>query len=164
MSETINKSNQKWYITVSFVVVIMIITMFIRIPLPSGGYFNFGDVAIVFAGLLLGRKGGFLAGGIGSALADILGGFAIFSPLTFVAKGIEGLLSGFAKGKKGVLSWLFPLFGVLFMVLIYFVGEIFMPSIKLEGALLEIFPNLIQAAGGLIGGKLLFEIYNRVAD
>jgi len=157
-------STQEWYIIVSFIVVIMIITLFIRIPLPSGGYFNFGDVAVVFAGLLLGKLGGFIAGGIGSALADILGGFAIFSPLTFLAKGIEGLLSGFAKGKYGFFYWIFPLFGVISMVIIYFVGEIFMPSIRLEGALLELLPNSIQAIGGYIGGKVLFEIYNRVAD
>ena len=156
--------NQQWYVTVSFIVVIMIITMFIRIPLPSGGYFNFGDVAVVFAGLLLGKTGGLIAGGVGSALADILGGFAVFSPLTFVAKGAEGILSGYAKNKKGLTSWIFPLIGVLLMVLIYFIGESLMPSIKFEGAILELIPNLIQAIGGLVGGKILFEIYNRVAD
>ena len=35
-------------------VVVALITLFIRIPLPSRGYFNFGDVAVVFSGLVLG--------------------------------------------------------------------------------------------------------------
>jgi len=159
-----NVSKPKWYTIVSFTVVILIITMFVRIPLPSGGYFNFGDVAVVFAALMLGKWSGAIAGGIGSALADILGGFAVFSPLTFFAKGFEGLLSGMAKGKKGFVFWILPALGVLSMVLIYFIGEIFMPAIKFEGAVLELVPNLIQAVGGYIGGKFLFEIYNRVAD
>ncbi|MCP4553185.1 MAG: ECF transporter S component [Bacteroidetes bacterium] len=159
-----NVPKHKWYIIVGSTVVIMIITMFVRIPLPSSGYFNFGDVAVVFTGLMLGKWGGAIAGGLGSALADILGGFVLFSPLTFFAKGIEGLLSGMANGKKGLVFWLLPAFGVLSMVAIYFVGEIFMPSIKLEGAVLELIPNLIQATGGYIGGRFLYEIYNSVSD
>lgn len=154
----------KWYTIVSFTVVVLVITMFVRIPLPSGGYFNFGDVAVVFAGLMLGKLGGAIVGGIGSALADILGGFAIFSPLTLLAKGFEGLLSGFAKDKKGIIFWILPGLAVLSMVGIYFVGEVFMPAIKLQGAILELLPNSIQAIGGYVGGVLLFKIYTRVAD
>ncbi|MGD9266763.1 MAG: ECF transporter S component, partial [Desulfobacterales bacterium] len=54
--------------------VVALMTLFIRVPLPSRGYFNFGDVAVVFSGLVLGsmtRKRSFWwgagAGGIGSA-------------------------------------------------------------------------------------------------
>ncbi|HCU67838.1 MAG TPA: ECF transporter S component, partial [Desulfomicrobium sp.] len=75
-------------------------TLFVRIPLPSRGYFNVGDVAVVFGGLVLGfmnpRQGVWWAlgaCGLGSALADILGGFAVFAPLTFAAKGAEGALA-----------------------------------------------------------------------
>lgn len=159
-----NKKTIKWYTVVSFAVVILVITMFIRIPLPSGGYFNFGDVAVVFAALILGKLGGAIVGGVGSALADILGGFAIFSPLTLLAKGFEGLFSGFSKNKTGIVFWIFPAVGTLSMVTIYFIGEVFMPSIKLQGALLELLPNTIQAVGGYIGGVLLFKIYSRVSD
>ncbi len=159
-----NKKTTKWYTVVSFTVVVLVITMFVRIPLPSGGYFNFGDVAVVFASLMLGKFGGAIVGGVGSALADILGGFAIFSPLTLLAKGFEGLFSGFSKNKKGLVFWVFPAVGGLSMVAIYFVGEVFMPSIKLQGAILELLPNTIQAIGGYIGGILLFKIYSRVSD
>lgn len=155
--------NVKWYSLVGFSVIVTVTTMFIRLPLPSTGYFNFGDVAVVFAGLMLGRWGGLIAGGVGSAAADILLGYAVFSPLTLLAKGTEGLLSGFAKGKKGFVYWVLPALGTLSMVAIYFIGECFMPQIKFAGAVAELIPNLIQATGGYIGGKLLFEIYNRIA-
>ena len=88
---------------VVLVVVIMLTTLLVKIPLPTRGYFNFGDVAVIFAGLVIGapflKKGvteynehaiwtAFLVGGIGSALADILGGFAFFAPITFFAKAL----------------------------------------------------------------------------
>jgi len=86
----------KWYYWVGLTVAVTVITYLIKIPLPSKGYFNFGDIAVVFSGLFLGWRGGAVAGGIGSALADIVGGFAVFSPLTLLAKGLEGMICGFA--------------------------------------------------------------------
>lgn len=148
----------KWYYLVGITVAVMVITLFIRIPLPSKGYFNFGDVAVVFAGLFLGMKGGALAGGIGSALADIVGGFPLFAPLTLIAKGIEGLLAGMAKGKSGFLFYIFPAIGVLSMVAVYFAGEIIMPQIGIGGAIAELPGNLVQAAGGYTGGLLLNKV------
>ncbi len=154
----------KWHSIVGMTVVVLITTIFIRVPIPSKGYFNFGDVAVVFAGLLLGRKGGFIAGACGSALADIIGGFAIFAPLTFIAKGLEGMLSGFAKDKKGLLFHVFPLLGCLCMMVVYFLGEIMMPQVTLVGAIAELLPNLTQAIGGFIGGKALYHMYMRIFE
>lgn len=143
----------------SVLVLVCLTTMFVRIPLPSRGYFNVGDVAVVFGGLLLGfmspRKGVFWAlgaAGLGSALADILGGFAIFAPLTFAAKGIEGTLAAWAASRQGATKILFLAVGGVMMVTIYFVGETLMPNIGLQGAIPEIFPNLVQAVGGGLGG------------
>ena len=157
------KEKCQWYVLVSYVVVVMLITRFFIIPLPSGGYFNFGDVMIVFSGLMLGRMGGAVAGGVGAALADLISGYALFAPLTLLAKGLEGMICGFAKGKKGILTWIIPAIGAILMVVIYFIGECFMPSIKIQGAIVEVLPNIGQACGGFVGGRLLFEIYNRAA-
>jgi len=150
----------RWYYLVGLTIAVMVITLFIRIPLPSKGYFNLGDVAVVFAGLTLGSKRGWIAGGTGSALADIFSGYAIFAPLTFFAKGLEGLFAGFAKGKKGFLYFLFPLMGVLIMVAVYFVGQTFMPQVGIGGAISELPANLAQAGFGLMGGILLSKISN----
>lgn len=49
-------------------------TMSIRIPTPgTGGYIHPGDAIVILSGIVLGPVWGFLAGGIGSALADLLG-------------------------------------------------------------------------------------------
>ena len=44
--------------------------------------------------LVLGKKQGAIASSIGAALADILGGYAIFAVGTFIAKGLMAYLMG----------------------------------------------------------------------
>jgi len=58
------------------------------------GPFNLGDSVIIIAAVLLGRKSGFLAGAIGSSVADIAMGYQHFAPVTFVVKGFEGFVAG----------------------------------------------------------------------
>ena len=149
-------------------VVVALMTLFIRIPLPSRGYFNFGDVAVVFSGLVLGSLAknrkflwGAAAGGIPSALADIIGGFGMFAPITLAAKGMEGGLCALASRKTRTARWLFLLLGGASMVGCYFVAETLMPNIGLQGAVSEIVPNLVQAGGGIAGGTLTYTVYRR---
>ena len=150
--------------------VVALMTLFVRIPLPTRGYFNFGDIAVVFSGLVLGHLAaagrfwwGAAAGGIGSALADIVGGFGLFARITLVAKGVEGGLCALAAGRSPVARWLFLLAGGALMVVCYFAAEAFMPNIGLQGAVAELGPNLIQAGGGIFGGRLTYAAYARIA-
>ena len=83
----------KWYLIVGLTVMVMVATLLVRIPVPGGGYFNLGDVVIIFSGLFGGWKAGLIAGGIGSALADLIG-FPVFAPITLIIKGLEGLVAG----------------------------------------------------------------------
>ncbi len=143
----------------SIVALACLTTLFVRIPLPSRGYFNVGDVAVVFGGLLLGfmnpRQGiwwALGACGLGSALADILGGFAVFAPLTFAAKGAEGALAALAASRSGTAQYILLGLGGLAMIGVYFIGETLMPNIGLQGAVAEIPANVIQAVGGAVGG------------
>jgi len=151
-------------------VVVALMTLFVRIPLPSRGYFNFGDVAVVFSGLVLGQLAqnrkflwGAAAGGIGSALADIIGGFGLFAPITLIAKGMEGGLCALASGRPRYIRWAFLLLGGVSMVAGYFIAETLVPSIGLQGAVSEVLPNLIQAGGGIAGGTLTYGAFRHVA-
>jgi len=70
-------------------------TLVLRIPMPATeGNINVGDAVIVAGALLLGGRSAGLAGGIGSALADGLGGYAHWVPFTLFIKGGEGLVIG----------------------------------------------------------------------
>lgn len=104
-------------------------TMIIRIP-TIRGYINFGDIMIFTIAVLLGKRGGFIAGALGSALADLLGGYFIYAPATFIIKGIEGFLCGVIfKDNEKIFNITLPLatiIGGLFMVLGYYLYEFFM--------------------------------------
>jgi uncharacterized membrane protein len=70
------------------------VATYLHIPGPSSSYFNLGEVAIYTIALTFGAKAGGIAGGVGSALMDIILGYSIWAPFTFVIKGLEGLLVG----------------------------------------------------------------------
>ena len=78
-------------------------TLYISVPFPvGGGYFNLGDCFVITSGVILGPVFGFFAAAIGSMLADILAGYAIYAPATFLIKGLMALVVGlmFAKNKN----------------------------------------------------------------
>ena len=64
---------------------ICILTMVPRIPIPLG-YAHLGDAAIFLVVLFAGRKEGAMAASIGSAFADLLGGFPIWIVPTLLIK------------------------------------------------------------------------------
>lgn len=74
---------------------VFIATYAVRIPVPfTQGYIHPGDSMIFVSALLFGWKFGALVGGFGSALADILGGYAHWAFPTLVIKGIMGGVAG----------------------------------------------------------------------
>ena len=80
-------------LTALFSALVLLATMVIKIP-SLNGYVNIGDTMILVCAIILGRKHAMLAGAIGSALADILLGYAMYAPFTFVIKGLEGFIAG----------------------------------------------------------------------
>ena len=63
-------------------------TLIIRIPSPLNGYVNLGDCFILASAWFLGPVYGFAAGSIGSALADLIAGYPVYIPGTFIIKGM----------------------------------------------------------------------------
>ena len=71
-------------------------TVIFRIPIPmTQGYVHLGDTMIFLGVLLLGKKEGAAAAGLGSPLADILGGYAFWAPWTLLIKIAMAYISGF---------------------------------------------------------------------
>lgn len=70
------------------------VATYLHIPGPSTSYFNLGEVAIYTIALTFGAKAGLIAGGIGSAMIDLILGYSIWAPFTLIIKGLEGFLVG----------------------------------------------------------------------
>ena len=145
-----------------FAALTCVATMIIHIPSPIGGYFNLGDCMVLLWGTA--------AGGIGSALADVICGYFVYAPGTLVIKALMALAAAlifcaFAKngsrfGKTFSGSLLGSVAAEIIMVVGYFLYELplfgYAPS--LESAVTT---NLPQAAVGLVAGMALFTLLDR---
>lgn len=132
---------------------------------PTKGYFNLGDSMVFFSSLTFGWRAGAICGGVGSATADILLGSGLFAPYTLVAKGSEGLVSGYITRKNGSKRWV-QIAGIAVggacMVLTYFFSELLILDVSLGAAALEMVGNTLQVVvGGTVG--LLLANYVRKA-
>ncbi|NOZ26601.1 MAG: ECF transporter S component [Chloroflexi bacterium] len=131
-----------------------VFTLAVRVPVPAtNGYVNLSDVAIYFTAFAFGPWVGLIAGGVGTALADLIGGYAQFALLTFFAHGLEGFVAGWLGRDRQftgmVVAWLA---GAVVMCGLYLLGE----GLVLTGwgpALWELpfnaFQNLVGAVVGI---------------
>jgi uncharacterized membrane protein len=138
-------------------------TLLVRIPNPMGGYFNVGDVMIFVTALTFNPIIGGVAGGLGSAIADIIG-FPLFAVPTLVIKGLEGLLASLISDKKRVYrDVLAVVVAGTVMVLGYFLVELYLWGIG--GALAEVPANIAQIAiGGLVGIPVALVLRRRLPE
>ncbi len=142
---------------------VCVATLVIRIPNPMGGYFNVGDVMIFISALVFGPIVGGVAGGVGSALSDLIG-FPVFAVPTLLIKGVEGVLAGLITNRKS------PFRDVLAvavagteMVVGYFIAEVYLWGFEL--AILEIPTNIAQMViGGLIGIPVALVLRRRLPE
>ena len=142
-----------------------IATMIIKIPSPLKGYLNLGDCIVLTTGWMLLPKYGFLAAGLGSALADVFSGYITYAPATFVIKGLMALIAfyGFKllRDKVGNLParLVSGFLAEVVMVLGYFVFEGilygFVPSA------VNIPANAMQGVAGLIIGTVLIRVLEK---
>jgi uncharacterized membrane protein len=149
------------------IAVTAVFTYMIRIPVaPTRGYINFGDVAIFFTALTFGPVTALITGGLGTALADIISGYAQWAPFSFLAHGLQGLVialvagGSYRRSSEGASSKLsiVPLVlsflaGTVVMGGIYFVTGGFMVGFPAAAA--EIPGNILQNVAGVAVGAPL---------
>lgn len=158
-----NNNLKKLILAALFAALSCVATMSIRIPTPgTGGYIHPGDAIVILSGVILGPVWGFFAGGIGSALSDLIGGYFIYVPITFVIKGLVALAAGLLYqkvGKNQKSRYIAVILGgVADIILVaggYFVCEFFIYG---AGAAASIPANIIQGVGGLVISCILYPI------
>lgn len=152
MSNTGNLT-KKLCFTAMFAAIICVCTM-VYVPLPFG-YFNLGDAAILLGAYLLcpafGVWSGALAAAVGSALADLFSGYAMYIPATAVIKAVMVIVAFYIfKGMSGAsgrpkLNIVFRLVGSVVAEAVM-VGGYLLYELALygAGALASVFGNIMQ--------------------
>lgn len=68
-----------------------VMTMFVKIPIPVGGYVHLGDAFVLLCGWLLGPIYGACSAGIGSMLADLFSGYPQYAIFTLIIKALMAM-------------------------------------------------------------------------
>lgn len=160
---------RKQVLTAMFTALICAATMLIQIPTPmTNGYVNVGDCFVLAAGWFLGPWYGLFAGGVGSALADLISGYAHYIPGTFVIKGLMAMVAPLlsrkllAKLPMRVGRLIGALAAELIMVSGYFLYAWAILGKAVTAAVTSIPSNLLQGTVGIVGGMMLIEILDRL--
>ena len=136
-------------------------TMVIQIPSPTHGYMNLGDCVVLLSGCLLGPVYGAVAGGVGSALADLLSGYAVYVPGTLVIKAVMAALAGILYRRSRKLLPVGAVLAELVMIVGYWLYDGFLMG-SLAGSAAGIPSNIIQGVFGGVCGVALVAALRRV--
>ena len=179
------KQTQKMVLAALFAAFCCVATMVIKFTPPGTlGYIHLGDALVLLSGIVLGPIYGGLAAGIGSMMADILSGYAMWAPGTFLIKAVCAILAGwmFCKLKVVRKNYSFSLLKLivltiipeLFMVGAYFIyGSFLMFAITgdqktmiaaLSSSMTGVPANLVQGLVGIIITCLLVPVFLKISD
>ncbi|CAH0286351.1 ECF transporter S component [Peribacillus sp. NPDC094092] len=134
-TQSYSRSSQKTMdliITAMLIALVFLSTFFLNIKLPiaaNGGLVHLGTAMLFIASILFGPKKAALAGAIGMGLFDIVGGWALWAPITIVARGLQGYIVGkiaWSKGRNGTsiaFNVIATIVSIPFMIAVYYIGE-----------------------------------------
>lgn len=136
-------------------------TMIVQIPAPTG-YVNLGDCAVLLGAWVLGPVWGGGAAALGSTMADLLGGWAVYAPSTFVIKFLMAVVAAYIlralKGHKGMI--LGATVAELIMVTGYFLYESLVLALG-AGAVASVPFNLTQGLVNVVAGVAVTVLLDR---
>ena len=160
-----NSKTKKLVMAALMAALTCVATMIIKIPSPLKGYMNLGDFIVLLSGWMLSPAYGFLAAGIGSAMADMISGYMTYVPATFIIKGIMTVIACYGyrffhkKSGNQMARIISGLVAEVAMVLGYFVFEGFLYGFI--PSMVNIPANSIQGAAGLVIGIMLIKIIEK---
>lgn len=146
------------------IAVVFVATFYIKVPNAIGGYFNLGDGFILLFSSILNPMGAFLVGGLGSAMADVVGGYPHYFIPTLLIKGIEGVMVSMLLKRFGAkIKVLTFVSASSWMILGYFVAKWIMKDSMIV-ALSGIPSNLIQGMAGILIALILYPRIVKLAE
>jgi uncharacterized membrane protein len=143
-------------VTAVMTAIVFVLTSMVRVPTPARGYIHLGDAGVFFSALAFGPWIGAVAGGLGTFLADVAGGFPQWAVFSLLIHGLQGWVVGWTsqrwRGAAGLV--LSAVLGGVIVVVGYLGAGIILSGIG--AAVGELPMNVIQVAGGAIVGVPLF--------
>lgn len=135
--------------------VVFVLTRSVTFSIGPAGYVHVGDVGIYVAAFLFGPIVALIAGGAGTALADLSLGYGQWAPGTLVVHGLQAFVAGYIAWRGGLVRMVTALIvgGAIVVVGYFLYMLIFIPLDVLEGeegrsafavALSSVWPNLFQ--------------------
>jgi len=130
MQKTQSRSHTQTFdliLTAMLIALVFVATFFLNIRLPiaaNGGLVHLGTAMLFIASILFGPKKGAMAGAIGMGLFDLVSGWTLWAPFTFVVRGLQGYIVGkiaWSNGRNGT-SVAFNLLGTILSVPVMLAG------------------------------------------
>lgn len=161
MEKNTSKRLRLLILTALFAAMTFALTFSVKIPMPSGGYIHLGDAMIYLSACILPLPYAMAAAGIGGALSDLAGGYAIYIIPTLIIKALNACVFTAKKDKILTLrNGLCSIASGAITVVAYYIVDVIMVS--LSGAadssfFTEFFSakNWIASAGASIPGNLI---------
>ncbi len=140
--------------------VIFALTRGVQIPTPIGGYVHLGDAGVLFTAFAFGPVVGAIAGGLGTALADLTSPYAQWAIFTLIIHGLMGFGAGYLVRGRGE-PWRLVAASVVCGAIL--IGGYFIAGLILVGmeAALEIAPNVAQIIAGVLVSVPLYYAVRR---
>ena len=147
-------------ITSMLIALVFVATMLLNFKLPisaNGGLVHLGTGMLFIAAILFGPKKGAAAGAIGMGLFDLVAGFTLWAPITFLTRGLQGYIIGkiaWSNDRKGSHLGI-NLFAIIIstppMLAGYYIGEAIIfkswiiPATSIPGDLLQTVIGILVA-------------------
>lgn len=134
MQKTTSYSNARTFdliITSMLIALVFVATIMLNIKLPitaNGGLVHLGTAMLFIASILFGPKKGAIAGAFGMALFDLISGWTLWAPFTFVARGLQGYIVGkiawsYRNGNSIVFNLVATIASIPVMLAVYYICE-----------------------------------------
>ena len=167
MAEKKILSIRELVLTALMIALVYLAGSLIKVP-TVGGFVHIGDCMVFLSVVVLGKKKGAVASAFGMLLVDVLGGYYMWAPFTFIIKGIMAYIAGviiekiggknaFESFKKEYIVGFVA--GGIFMVIGYFLAGTILAGLLTEKlglmqglavAAKDIVGNIIQVVTGIV--------------
>lgn len=157
---SVNATNKTFQTILSamLIALVFISTLFLNIRLPiaaNGGLVHLGSAMLFIISIVFGPKKGAIAGAFGMGLFDLVSGWTLWAPFTFIARGLQGYVVGkiaWSFNKQGD-SLAINCFAILISVPVMLTGYYICEAILFKSWIIpasSIPGNIVQNTVGLI--------------